>query len=44
VLAARAMLPDIEAVVRAAVITIRSGIRIGRVELVDARTVEAVNN
>jgi D-lactate dehydrogenase (cytochrome) len=43
VLAARAVFPDIEAAGRAAVATIRSGMRIGRVELVDARTVEAVN-
>src|SRR5215210_6149697 len=43
VLAARAVFSDIEAAGRAAVATIRSGMRIGRVELVDARTVEAVN-
>jgi D-lactate dehydrogenase (cytochrome) len=43
VLAARAVFPNIEAAGRAAVATIRSGMRIGRVELVDARTVEAVN-
>ena len=35
--------PDIEAAGRAAVAMIRSGMQIGRVELVDARTVEAVN-
>jgi D-lactate dehydrogenase (cytochrome) len=44
VLAARAVFPDIEAAGRAAVAVIRSGMRIGRVELVDARTVEAVNS
>ena len=43
VLAARVAFPDIEAAGRAAVAMIRSGMRIGRVELVDARTVEAVN-
>lgn len=43
VLAARVVFPDIEAAGRAAVAMIRSGMRIGRVELVDARTVEAVN-
>jgi D-lactate dehydrogenase (cytochrome) len=43
VLAVRAVFPGIEAAGRAAVATIRSGMRIGRVELVDARTVEAVN-
>jgi D-lactate dehydrogenase (cytochrome) len=43
VLAARVTLPDIEAAGRAAVAMIRSGMRIGRVELVDARTIEAVN-
>ena len=41
--AARAVFPDIEAAGRAAVTMIRTGIRIGRVELVDARTVGAVN-
>src|ERR687889_598800 len=41
--AARAVFPDIEAAGRAAVAMIRTGIRIGRVELVDARTVGAVN-
>jgi D-lactate dehydrogenase (cytochrome) len=43
VLAARAVFPSIEAAGRAAVATIRSGMQIGRLELVDARTVEAVN-
>ena len=43
VLAARVAFPDVEAAGRAAVATIRSGMRVGRVELVDARTVEAVN-
>lgn len=43
VLAARAVFPDVEAAGRAAVAVIRSGMQIGRVELVDARTVEAVN-
>lgn len=43
ILAGRAVLPDIEAAGRAAVALIRSGMRIGRVELVDARTIEAVN-
>jgi len=43
VLAARAVFPGIEEAGRAAVAMIRSGIRMGRVELVDARTVEAVN-
>jgi D-lactate dehydrogenase (cytochrome) len=43
VLAARAVFPDIEAAGRAAVAMISSGMQIGRVELVDARTVEAVN-
>jgi D-lactate dehydrogenase (cytochrome) len=41
--AARAVFPDIEAAGRAAVAMIRTGMRIGRVELVDARTVGAVN-
>lgn len=41
--AARAVFPDIEAAGRAAVAMIRSGMSIGRVELVDARTVGAVN-
>src|SRR5829696_1893944 len=43
IVAARAVLPDIEAAGRAAVAMIRTGMRIGRVELVDARTVGAVN-
>jgi D-lactate dehydrogenase (cytochrome) len=43
ILAARAVFWDIEAAGRAAVAIIRSGMQIGRVELVDARTVEAVN-
>ena len=43
VLAARAIFPGIEEAGRAAVAMIRSGMRVGRVELVDARTVEAVN-
>jgi D-lactate dehydrogenase (cytochrome) len=43
ILAARAVFPSIEAAGRAAVAMIRSGMQIGRLELVDARTVEAVN-
>lgn len=43
ILAARATFPDIEAAGRAAVNVIRSGMQIGRVELVDARTIGAVN-
>lgn len=43
ILAARATFPDIERAGRAAVAAISSGMQIGRVELVDARTVEAVN-
>ncbi len=43
ILAGRATFPDIERAGRAAVAMIRAGIRIGRVELVDARTIEAVN-
>ena len=43
IVAARAVFPDIEAAGRAAVGMIRTGMRIGRVELVDARTVGAVN-
>ena len=43
VLAARVVFPDIERAGRAAVAMIRSGMQIGRVELVDARTVAAVN-
>ena len=42
--AARVVFPDIESAGRAAVAMIRSGMLIGRVELVDARTVEAVNS
>ncbi len=42
--AARAVFPDIEAAGRAAVAMIRTGMRIGRVELVDARTIGAVNS
>ena len=41
--AARAVFPDIEAAGRAAVAMIRTGMRVGRVELVDARTIGAVN-
>jgi D-lactate dehydrogenase (cytochrome) len=43
ILAARAVFQSIEAAGRAAVAMIRSGMQIGRLELVDARTVEAVN-
>src|SRR4028118_1547492 len=43
IVAARAVFPDIEAAGRAAVAMIRTGMRVGRVELVDARTVGAVN-
>jgi len=43
ILAARAVFPSIEAAGRAAVAMIRSGMQIGRLELVDARTIEAVN-
>src|SRR5215218_6325800 len=43
IVAARAVFPDIEAAGRAAVAMIRTGMKIGRVELVDARTVGAVN-
>ena len=43
VVAARAVFPDIEAAGHAAVAMIRTGMRIGRVELVDARTIGAVN-
>ncbi len=43
VLAARAVFPSIEAAGRAAVAMIRSGMQIGRLELVDARTIQAVN-
>ena len=38
-----AVFPDIESAGRAAVAMIRTGMRIGRVELVDSRTVGAVN-
>jgi D-lactate dehydrogenase (cytochrome) len=41
--AARAIFPDVETAGRAAVAMVRSGMQIGRVELVDARTVEAFN-
>jgi D-lactate dehydrogenase (cytochrome) len=41
--AARAVFPDIEQAGQAAVSMIRTGMQIGRVELVDARTIEAVN-
>jgi D-lactate dehydrogenase (cytochrome) len=41
--AARATFPDVETAGRAAVAMVRSGMQIGRVELVDARTVEAFN-
>jgi D-lactate dehydrogenase (cytochrome) len=43
IVAARAVFPNIESAGRAAVAMIRTGMRIGRVELVDARTVGAVN-
>src|SRR5918995_4828346 len=43
IVAARAVFPDIEAAGRVAVAMIRTGMRIGRVELVDARTLGAVN-
>ena len=43
IVAARAVFPDIESAGRAAVAMIRTGMRIGRVELVDSRTVGAVN-
>lgn len=43
ILAARAVFTDIESAGRSAVSVIRGGIQIGRIELVDARTVEAVN-
>jgi len=43
ILAARAVFPSIEVAGRAAVAMIRSGMQIGRLELVDARTIEAVN-
>jgi D-lactate dehydrogenase (cytochrome) len=41
--AARATFPDVEMAGQAAVSMIRSGMQVGRVELVDARTVEAFN-
>ncbi len=41
--AARAVFPDIERAGRAAVAVIRSGMLVGRVELVDERTIGAVN-
>jgi D-lactate dehydrogenase (cytochrome) len=41
--AARAVFRDVETAGRAAVAVVRSGVQIGRVELVDARTVEAFN-
>jgi D-lactate dehydrogenase (cytochrome) len=43
ILAARAVFPNIEKAGQAAVAMIHSGMRIGRVELVDRRTIEAVN-
>jgi D-lactate dehydrogenase (cytochrome) len=43
IVAARAVFPDIEAAGRAAVAMIRTGMGVGRVELVDARTIGAVN-
>jgi D-lactate dehydrogenase (cytochrome) len=43
VLAARSVFPDIESAGRAAFTMIRSGMQVGRVELVDAGTIEAVN-
>jgi D-lactate dehydrogenase (cytochrome) len=43
ILAARAVFPDLEKAGQAAVAMIHSGMRIGRVELVDRRTIEAVN-
>ncbi len=44
VLAARVVFPSIEAAGRAAIALIRTGMQIGRVELVDARTVGMVNS
>lgn len=41
--AARAVFPSVEAAARVAVALIQTGMGIGRVELVDARTIEAVN-
>jgi D-lactate dehydrogenase (cytochrome) len=43
VLAARAVFPSVEAAGRTAVAVIRSGTQVGRCELVDARTIGAVN-
>src|SRR5829696_5461221 len=43
IVATRAVFPDIEAAGRASVAMIRTGMQVGRVELVDSRTVEAVN-
>lgn len=43
ILAGRAVFPDIEAAGTAAAAMIRTGMQIGRVELVDARTIGAVN-
>lgn len=43
VVAARSVFPDIERAGRAAVAMIRSGMQVGRCELVDARTIQAVN-
>jgi D-lactate dehydrogenase (cytochrome) len=43
ILAGRAVFENIEAAGRVAVAVIRSGMQIGRVELVDARSIEAVN-
>src|SRR5215217_9024863 len=43
ILAARAVFPDLEKAGQAAVAMIHNGMRIGRVELVDRRTIEAVN-
>jgi D-lactate dehydrogenase (cytochrome) len=43
VLAARVVFPDIERAGTAAVAMIRSGMQVGRCELVDARTIQAVN-
>jgi D-lactate dehydrogenase (cytochrome) len=41
--AARAVFPVIEVAGRAAVVLVRSGMQVGRVELVDSRTIEAFN-
>ncbi|MBA2343589.1 MAG: FAD-binding protein [Rubrobacter sp.] len=43
ILAGRAVFPDIEAAGRAAGAVIQTGMQVGRIELVDARSVEAVN-